>query len=368
MILTHKIYQKKPTNLVKILILHVKDLQNDFCIFRETAKSFSKHQVKEVFLKGDAVGGNHVHSFAFRQSDLKKHYVLKEVNNFLRSENPDVVIAHRYRAIQILAKTSKDLPCIKIGVFHGLNNLSFFEKKFLRSSTPNFSFVCVSQAVKNYLVNNKIPTEKCHVIHNAIDIKKMKKGQYSREQARQKLDLHNEDFIFAMVSRMSSQKGYEYLLPAFREVCFCHPKIKLCIIGNGKKKIYHKVEKFINKHRLQQNIILKGYIPNAYKYMRAFDSLVLPSTSEGFGLVLLEAMCAEIRIIASNAGGIPEVLGHDASIFESKNAQALQNSMLEVLRDTKSNDSYKNLQKFCSEKHYAAYQNLVELLQKNTKE
>ncbi|WP_372370701.1 glycosyltransferase family 4 protein [Candidatus Uabimicrobium sp. HlEnr_7] len=355
---------------MKILILHIKDLRNDFCIFRETAKSFLGFaQVTEAFLKESAVStqGINIHEFHFPKKDLKKTYVVKEMQRFLQQENFDIVIAHRYRAIQILSRASKHLNFIKIGVFHGLNNLSFSKKRFLNKNTSDFHFTCVSQAVKDYLVKNKISEQKCSVIYNAINICGVKKKQYSRTQARRELQLDSNDFIYAMVGRMSTQKGYEYLLPAFSKVCNDYPQVKLCIIGSGRKKIYKYIKNFAQKYKLEKNIVLKGYIPNAYKYMGAFDTLVLPSTSEGFGIVLLEAMCAQIPIIASSAGGIPEVLQSQNYIFETENVTELHKAMSNIFSNSNQKTRYEKLQKdFCIEKHYAAYRNIIKMLRNGT--
>ncbi|BBM87501.1 glycosyltransferase [Candidatus Uabimicrobium amorphum] len=355
---------------MKILILHIKDLSHDFSIFRETAKSFpNTYETHEAFLKEDAkkIGSTPTHRFYFDKNQLKKPNVITTVKQYLQREKFNVVIAHRYRAINILAQAAKDLPILKIGVFHGLNNISFFKRRFLHTHTQDFHFVCVSQAVKNYIVANKLPKERCYVIYNAVNIKAMRAKQFSRLQAREKLKLDASDFVYGMVGRMSTQKGYEYLIPAFHQFCVTHPQTKLCIVGDGRKSIQHKIEKYIQKHNLQNNIFLKGYISNAYRYMRAFDTLILPSTSEGFGLVLLEAMCAHTPIIASNAGGIPEVLESNVSIFEKKSTRALYDAMVKNFAMHPNNPAVQDihLQKFDIQKHYENYNSLVNSLFKN---
>ena len=68
------------------------------------------------------------------------------------------------------------------------------------------------------------------------------------------------------------------------------------------------MESIIKNYKLDDKIILPGSIPDASKYLPAFDIFVLPSTKEGFPYTLLEAMAAGLPIVATNVGAVPEIL------------------------------------------------------------
>lgn len=80
--------------------------------------------------------------------------------------------------------------------------------------------------------------------------------------------------------------------------------LKYVIIGEGELK--KQLQDFIVEKKLQSNVFLAGFIDNASELLKAFDVFVLPSFSEAFGYVLIEAGMAGVPVIASNVGGIPE--------------------------------------------------------------
>ena len=73
---------------------------------------------------------------------------------------------------------------------------------------------------------------------------------------------------------------------------------------------------------MENKVLLAGRIPDAYKYLKAFDVFVLPSLKEGFPWIILEAMAAEIPIIATKVGALLEIL-EEEFLVEPKNSQEL---------------------------------------------
>ncbi len=97
----------------------------------------------------------------------------------------------------------------------------------------------------------------------------------------------------------------------------------LIIIGEGKER--PKLEGLIKKYSLEDKVLLAGRIPDAYKYLKAFDVFVLPSLKEGFPWIILEAMAAELPIVATKVGALPEIIenGREGFLVEPKNSQTL---------------------------------------------
>lgn len=83
-------------------------------------------------------------------------------------------------------------------------------------------------------------------------------------------------------------------------------KIFYTILGDG--ELNHLLHEYIAEHHLEDQIYLAGYIPEARIYLKAFDIFLLPSRKEGMPYALLEAGAAELPAIASNVGGIPEII------------------------------------------------------------
>ena len=147
----------------------------------------------------------------------------------------------------------------------------------------------------------------------------------SKHDAREELGLPQDVFLFGTIGRLVKIKGHIHLLEAFKKLHDQQPKAHLVIIGEGKER--NNLEKYIIQNQLSQVIFLPGEIINANRFVKAFDSFVLPSLEEGFGMVLLEAMAGKTPCIASNVGGIPTVLGDKGKLVPPADVEALANAM-----------------------------------------
>ena len=145
-----------------------------------------------------------------------------------------------------------------------------------------------SAKYKDYIINNA-ESDKKKAIESGIKPKKEILTIYngigdleflSKEKARKELDLKDSDFIVGTIANDYPAKGLKYLKKAMEDI-----DGELVIFGKGNR-----------------------YIPDAYKYLKAFDVFVLASIKEGFPWTLLEAIKAEIPIVATRVGAVPEVI------------------------------------------------------------
>ena len=126
----------------------------------------------------------------------------------------------------------------------------------------------------------------------------------SRDQFRLQWGIPSDALVVGTIGRLHPAKGQTYLIKAVTQLRLKYPKLHLLLIGEGPLREELEAE-------LKQTTIpytLTGYLPQAYEALPAMDLFVLPSVSEGMGLVLLEAMQAGLPIVASAVGGIPEVV------------------------------------------------------------
>ena len=172
--------------------------------------------------------------------------------------------------------------------------------------------------------------EKIVKIHNGINAEKLE--FFSREEARKKLseksptfDIQQSTFVIGAIANFYKTKGLEYLIKAAH---LLNTKYKLqdtsyVIIGDGKQR--KKLESLIKKNKLENQVFLLGKIPDAYKFLRAFDIFVLPSLKEGLPWVILEAMASETPILATKVGALPEMIENEKQgiLIEPKNSQEL---------------------------------------------
>lgn len=173
--------------------------------------------------------------------------------------------------------------------------------------------IAVSEQTKRQIVGGKFLNNKMEVIKNGV-------GEidfFDREKAKEKiseklprdLDWQNKIWL-GTISELHKNKGLKYLIEAMHLLNLdLEDKSKLpivIIIGEGERK--EKLQARINRYGLQDTIFLVGRINEAHKYLKAFDIFSLTSITEALPYVLLEAGQAGLPVLASEVGGIPEII------------------------------------------------------------
>jgi glycosyltransferase involved in cell wall biosynthesis len=231
----------------------------------------------------------------------------RKIHEFLRREAFDVVICHRFKLVNLLMwlnRLSRIPVCV--GISHGFGEYdAFWRRMRMRLLVDDaWRFVGVSPAVRQYLLDRHcgFTEDNTTVINNAIDIERAESEQFSREEARARLNLPMGVRIIGTAGRLVRIKGHKYLIQAFARIREKHPDAHLCIIGNGREEEALRVE--IARWGIQDKAHLPGFVAGAKRYVRAFDIWALPSLTEGLPLALLEGMIGRLPIIAS---GIPSM-------------------------------------------------------------
>lgn len=147
-------------------------------------------------------------------------------------------------------------------------------------------------------------------------------------------------YIFS-VGRMIERKGFTYLIDAMPQVISQFPDAKLILAGGG--PVREQLLQQVNKLQLQDNVNLPGKVSAEDLEMlyAQGDIFVLPAIidkngdTEGLGVVLIEAMTYKIPVIASNVGGIPDVIvtGTSGILVDQKNPSMLANELIGLLKD-----------------------------------
>ncbi|MHB1652423.1 MAG: glycosyltransferase [Desulfitobacteriaceae bacterium] len=144
------------------------------------------------------------------------------------------------------------------------------------------------------------------IIHNGLPALPILNSSEQKKAVRRRWNIPLDALVLGNIARFHPTKGQRYLVEAATRLSKDFPKLHVMLIGEGPSL------QEIREELQEKNIpyTLPGFLPDAYKALPAMDLFVLPSLSEGMGLVLLEAMQAGVPIVASAVGGIPEVVRH----------------------------------------------------------
>ena len=215
------------------------------------------------------------------------------------------------------------------GVF---KNLEHHKKAYSKFN----EVICVSQTVKEG-IEKKYNVKNARVLYNPINREKILK--LSKEKI-DDINLSNK-FKLISVGRLSEQKGYDRLLRVFKKLKNDVIDIELILVGNGDK--YNELNKYIVENKLEKDVTLLGFKENPYKYVRASDLFVCSSISEGFSLVIGEAMAVGVPVVSVDCPGPNEILDYGKyGKLVNNSEEDLYNGIKEMINDRVLYEKYNN--------------------------
>ena len=161
--------------------------------------------------------------------------------------------------------------------------------------------ICVSEKTMRDVSGFPFIKHKLVVVHNGIE----KFEILPREQARAELGIDGDELVVGTLAELHPVKGLDILLEAWEMFSKRH-NAKLVIFGEGEAR--DELGELAELLKIEDSVEFKGYTENARKYLSAFDIFVLPSRSEAMPYTILEAGLAGLPIVATNVGGIPEII------------------------------------------------------------
>jgi glycosyltransferase involved in cell wall biosynthesis len=200
----------------------------------------------------------------------------------------------------------------------------FLYKKMYQLGYPSLDLlICQTLQMEQSLIANLpwMPKQiNIKVIENPIDL-----------TPRENVESLAIEFPFIVsAGRLIPEKGFDILIAAFKEITKSYPTYQLIILGEGQEK--QNLELQIKELKLENKVVLKGYIPNVYPYFKAAKVCVVSSRIEGFPNVLLQMMSQNNHVVATKcAGEIEQIPG---IIFaEITNANNLSIAIINSLTD-----------------------------------
>lgn len=191
--------------------------------------------------------------------------------------------------------------------------------------------VCISSAVvaqcaaKPYLDAGDLTR-----IPSAVDAGRYEDGE--RDRVRRELGVENR-LVIGMTGRLRPEKGHEHLLGAMVEVFSKRPDAVLVLAGSGSRKA--ELRGMAEDLNVAEHVVFTGFRKDIPDLLAAFDLFAMPSISEGLGTAVLEAAAAARPIVASDVGGIPDIVHHEETglLVPPADPVALAKALLRLAED-----------------------------------
>jgi len=195
--------------------------------------------------------------------------------------------------------------------------------------------ICCSRAMADEVERVlRAPADKVRVIPNGVDAKRLRCKSSTAELARfRRRWARDDERIVLFVGRLVREKGVEILIDALPEVLGAHPGAKLVVAGGGS---HEHLAARARGRGLGHKVAFTGFVSEDLARLYAIaDVAVFPSLYEPFGIVALEAMAAGVPVVASDVGGLREVVTHGVTGIHTwaSNAHSLAWGIKQVLAD-----------------------------------
>lgn len=192
-------------------------------------------------------------------------------------------------------------------------------------------FICASGAIGRILVADGIAADRVVTVHEGVDL--------AHVAAAPPVSLHETCWlphgspVVLNVAALVPHKGQRYLIDAFASVVQAVPDARLVILGQG--ELHQSLEKQVHHLGLEKHVLLPGFRTDVLSLMKTADVFVMSSVMEGLGTSLLDAMACARPIVATDTGGIPEVVAHDETglLVPPRDADALAGALVTMLQD-----------------------------------
>lgn len=258
-------------------------------------------------------------------------HVLKMLVRLFKEERPDILnlnsskigglgaLAGRFAKIPRIIFTAhgwafnERRPWWQKVVFHALYAVTLW----LSHKT-----IAVSEGIRRDM--QWLPGGKMTVVKHGMDAPDF----IARAKARTALlSEHKDSFWIGMTAELHPTKRVEDAIDALAELNGVRPDAILVVMGDGELKSW--LQERIAYWKLEKRVFLLGFVPEASRFLKAFDMFLMPSRTEALGLALVEAGYAGLPSIATRVGGIPEVIKHKETglLVPAENPHALARAM-----------------------------------------
>ncbi len=213
-------------------------------------------------------------------------------------------------------------------------DFSIFRHSFLKLSGIKYRFmadyyIAISHKIKAVLVNDGIADQRIFVAHSGIDPQRFM--QATGDHLLTEFDIKASQKVVINVAHLAGHKGQIYLVRAIPQVLAKLSGVQFFIVGQG--ELMDELKQAAAALGLKKELIFTGFRNDVADFYQIADLFVMSSVQEGLGTAVLDALALAKPVVATNAGGLPEIIhdGKTGRLVESANPEALADGIVDLL-------------------------------------
>jgi len=260
----------------------------------------------------------------------------RAVRDLITELRPDVVHTHGYRPDVMDSGVARRMGVATVTTVHGFTRGKgrgrIYEWLQRRSYRRFDAVVAVSAPQREELIEVGVCADHIHLVQNAW---RPSEPPLSRVEARTALGLDADARVVGWVGRLSPEKGPDVMVEA---LAACRATdVTLSVVGAG--RLEPELRALAEERGVADRVRWHGMVPEAGRYLAAFDALLMTSWTEGTPIVLLEAMAAGVPVITTAVGGVPDVVSeHEAVLVPAGDVAGLASAITKVLENPEAAD------------------------------
>jgi L-malate glycosyltransferase len=257
-----------------------------------------------------------------------------KLSRIIKDLTPDIVHAHDPHAVALASLALSFLTGGKCPGLVASRRVAFHLKAHTFSRWKYHQvdcFIAASNAIQQMLIGDGIAPDRVVTVYEGIDLHRVQAEPFANIHA--ELWLPKQAPIVGAVAALTQEKGHKYLVDAAALVVREVPDARFVIFGEG--ELRPALERQIKDLHLDKHFVLPGFRADILSFIKSFDVFVMSSLFEGLGTSLLDAMALSKATVASDTGGIPEVVSHGETglLVPPRDTRALASAIATLLKD-----------------------------------
>ncbi|NTW32284.1 MAG: glycosyltransferase family 4 protein [Bacteroidetes bacterium] len=310
----------------------------DIAVFSLSApneNALSEINTKKIFIPSYLKNKTAKQSIFAKLAYLK---ALPDLLNAIEEFNPDIVHAHYASSYGLLGRNCKFKPFVISAWGSDVLDFpkkSFFHKNILKKNLQSATVVTATSKIMVEKIREIASIEAIHIPFG-IDLSQFfQKKVQSIFKSEDNFSEQNKNIVFGCVKSLETIYGQSFLIKAFAQLAseFSELSLKLLLVGDG--SLMNKYKLSVNELGINNKVVFAGKAPYSEicNYHNMIDVFVNYSLNESFGVSVLEASACEKPVIASNIGGLPEVVndGITGMLVPPANVELLFQTMKDLL-------------------------------------